>query len=206
MSSKKGTSRTRNFACVVYPESAPSDWYDILVAQFIPAFISPLHDNDINPTGEPKKPHYHVILLFDGVKTTEQVKVIFDLIGGVGCEIVQSIRGYARYLCHLDNPEKAQYSTEDVKALCGADYMGVIGLSIDRYKAISEMIDYCIENHIHSYSKLLEYCRLERFDWFRILCDSGTIVIKEYLKSKSWTDNKEDKEYFDELHNSEKEN
>lgn len=184
---KSPKNRTRNYACVVYPESAPFDWQEILSDQFVPAFISPLHNHDINPTGEVKKEHYHVMLLFDSVKTSEQAKVIFDLIGGVGCEVVNSTRGYARYLCHLDNPEKAQYSIEDVRCLCGADYPNVISLVTDKYKAIGEMIDFCQANNIFSYAVLLEYCRMERFDWFRVLCDNGTVVIKEYLKSRSWT-------------------
>lgn len=184
---RSSTYRTRNYATVVYPESAPENWIEILSEQFIPSFISPLHDKDINATGEPKKAHYHVMLLFEGVKTYEQAQAIFDKIGGVGCEPINSIRGYARYLCHLDNPEKAQYEQNDVKALCGADYPGTIGLVTDKYKAIGEMIDYCKENNIVSYSELLEYCRMERFDWFRVLCDNGTVVMKEYLKSRSWT-------------------
>ena len=184
---KSPKNRTRNYACVVYPESAPVDWQEILSDQFVPAFISPLHNADINPTGEVKKEHYHVMLMFDSVKTSEQAKVIFDLIGGVGCEVVNSTRGYARYLCHLDNPEKAQYSIEDVRCLCGADYPNVISLVTDKYKAIGEMIDFCQSNNIFSYASLLEYCRMERFDWFRVLCDNGTVVIKEYLKSRSWT-------------------
>lgn len=183
MASGNTTKRTRNYATVVYPESAPDDWQEILSQQFIPSFISPLHDRDINPGGEPKKPHYHVLLMYDSTKTVEQAREVFDLIGGVGCEKVQSIRGYARYLCHLDNPEKAQYSEEDVRALCGADYIGIIGLILDRYKAIGEIIDWCKDNEVWSYADLLEYCRSERFDWFRILCDSGTYVIKEYLKA-----------------------
>lgn len=187
MADKKTDTRTRNFATIVYPDSAPEAWQEILSQQFIPAFISPLHDKDTNPTGEPKKPHYHVILMFEGKKSVEQVNEIFNLIGGVGCEKVNSIRGYARYLCHLDNPEKAQYEQSAVRSMGGADYVGTIGLVLDKYKAIGEMIDYCKENKIVSYSDLLEYCRLERFDWFRVLCDNGTVVMKEYLKSKSWT-------------------
>lgn len=183
-----GRGRTRNFATVVYPESAPDGWQEILSQQFVPAFISPLHDMDVNPTGEPKKPHYHVVLMFDGVKTREQAQDIISKINGVGCEVIQSIRGYARYLCHLDNPEKAQYKQEDVRSLCGADYPGTIGLVTDKYKAIGEMIDFCEDNGIYSYSELLKYCRMERFDWFRVLCDNGTVVMKEYLKSKSWTE------------------
>lgn len=185
-----GRGRTRNFATVVYPDSAPENWQEILSEQFVPAFISPLHDKDKNPTGEPKKPHWHVMLMFDGVKTIEQAAEIFQKIGGVGCEVVQSQRGYARYLTHMDNPEKQQYNAEDVRQLCGADYNGSIGLVTDKYKAIGEMIDYCEENGIVSYSELLKYCRMERFDWFRVLCDNGTVVMKEYLKSKSWTENR----------------
>lgn len=193
MTEKKssGRGRTRNFATVVYPESAPENWQEILSEQFVPAFISPLHDKDINPTGEAKKPHWHVVIMFDSTKTTEQATEIFNKIGGVGCEKVNSIRGYARYLCHLDNPEKAQYSQESVRSLCGADYSGTIGLVTDKYKAIGEMIDFCEENGIVSYSELLKYCRMERLDWFRVLCDNGTVVMKEYLKSKSWTENRD---------------
>ena len=66
--SQKDT-RVRNFATVVYPESAPENWQEILAEQFIPAFISPLHDKDINPTGEPKKPHYHVMIMYEGKKS-----------------------------------------------------------------------------------------------------------------------------------------
>lgn len=187
MADKIATKRTRNYATVIYPESAPENWKEILEQQFVPAFISPLHNQDKNPTGEPKKEHYHVMIMFEGVKTREQAQEIFTAIGGVGCEIVQSCRGYARYLCHLDNPEKAQYKQEEVTALCGADYPGVIGLVTDKYKAIGEMIDYCKENNVYSYSELLEYCRMNKFEWFRVLCDNGTVVMKEYLKSRSWT-------------------
>lgn len=179
--------RVRNYATVVYPESAPENWQDILSDAHIPAFISPLHDSDVNPGGEPKKQHYHVMLMFEGKKSAKQATEVFDTIGGVGCEKVNSIRGYARYLCHLDNPEKAQYVPEQVRALCGADYTATIGLATDKYKAIREMIVFCQDNDVHSYADLLEYCAEERMDWFRVLCDCGTVVIKEYLKSRTWT-------------------
>ena len=111
MSTKSGLGRTRNFATIIYEESAPENWREILSDLLIPCFISPYHDSDINPNGEPKKPHWHVLIMFDSVKTMEQAKEIFDKVGGVGCEKVNSLRGYARYLCHLDNPEKFQYNT-----------------------------------------------------------------------------------------------
>ena len=188
MAEKKssGTGRTRNYASVVYPESAPENWQEILADLKVPAFISPLHDSDTNVTGEKKKDHFHVMLVFEGVKTSDQAKEIFSQIGGVGCEAVKSLRGYARYLCHLDNPEKAQYSVDDVRSFCGADYFGTISLVIDKYVALGEIMDYCDDNHITSYRDLMVYCRRNRPDWFRVLCDNGTFVIMNYLKSIKW--------------------
>lgn len=176
--------RYRNFATVVYPESAPEDWQEILSDMHIPAFISPLHDADVNPIGEVKKPHYHVMLLYEGKKSIEQVQEVFYCISGVGCETVNTIRGYARYLCHLDNPEKAQYKIEDVRALSGADYMGTIGLAIDKYKALDEMCTYCVDNSVIEYSVLCDYARENRFDWWRILCDCGSVHMRNYLASR----------------------
>lgn len=187
MAEKRIDTRTRNFATVVYPESAPEDWQEILAQQFVPAFISPLHDKDVNPTGEPKKPHWHVMLMFEGKKSMDQVQEIFSKIGGVGCEKVNSIRGYARYLCHLDNPEKVQYRQEDVRSLGGADYASTIGLATDKYKALGEMQDFCEEYDVVSFYLLCRYARLHRIDWYRILCDCGAVYMREYLKSRKWS-------------------
>ncbi|MBD5401984.1 replication protein [bacterium] len=188
MADKLGRSRTRNFATVVYPESAPENWKELLVQQFVPAMVSPLHDKDINPTGELKKPHYHVIIQFDSVKTADQAKEVFEVIGGVGCEPVKSIRAYTRYLCHLDNPDKAQYSVDDVLQFGGADFYKIIECVIDRYTAIAEILDFCDDNQIYSFRKLVQICRQEHFEWFRSICDGGIYVIKEYLKSANWED------------------
>lgn len=188
MSDKKTSSdsRVRNFATVVYPESAPDNWQEILSRHCVPAFISPLHDKDVNPTGEPKKPHYHVVLMFEGKKSIAQVTEIFDTINGVGCEVVKSLRGYARYLCHLDNPEKAQYEPSDVRCIA-SDYIGTIGLAIDKYVAIGEMQDFCDRYNVVSFYALSRYARANRPDWHRVLCDCGAVFMREYLKSRLWS-------------------
>lgn len=177
--------RTRNYACVVYPESAPENWRAIAAESKIPMFISPLHDKDINPTGEPKKPHYHVMVMYDGPKTKEQAEAFFKTIGGVGCEPINSVRGYARYLKHLDNPEKHQY-TDDVECYGGADYIQAIGTAADKLKGIREMITWIQENDIICFAELCDYASINRSDWFDILVNSGSYFIKEYIKSRTW--------------------
>lgn len=178
--------RSLYYATVVYPESAPDNWLEILDSYHFGYFVSPLHDEDVNPDGVIKKAHYHVMFLFDSLKSEEQFFEIRDAIGGVGREIVSSCRGYARYLCHLDNPEKVQYNISEVKSGGGANYDEIIGLPSDKYQIIGEMMDWCVENQCYSYFELIRYARLYRSDWYRGLCDNCTSVIKEFLKSYLW--------------------
>lgn len=183
---KTKDTRSRNFATVIYPDSAPENWLSLASDLRVPAFISPLHDNDFNPTGEQKKPHWHFLIMFEGKKSEEQVQELFSSIGGVGIEKVNSIRSYARYLCHLDNPDKCQYKPEDVVCLAGADYFDIIGLASDKYVAVGEIMRFCMENDIYSFSELSLYCMVHRQDWFRVLVDKSTVYIKEFLKSRTW--------------------
>ena len=186
MAVKPKDERKRNFACVIYPESAPDNLIDIIAHLYVPCILSPLHDRDIDPDGNPKKPHYHFMVCFEGNKSQRQAEEVFAAVHGVGMPEVRSVRAMARYFCHLDNPEKAQYNTNDVHTFGGLDYMAIIGSAADKYIAVREMIKFCNDYKIYAYSELLEYAAEFRQDWFRMLCDSCTMVIKEYLKSKSW--------------------
>lgn len=183
--------RYRNYATIVYPESAPDNWLDILKGQHVPAFISPLHDEDIGADGNLKKPHYHVLFMFTSVKTMQQAKDLFLQFGGVGVEAVNSLRSYARYLCHLDDTDKAQYSVAFVQSVGDVDYTSLICTVPDRYKTFDEIIDYCKNNNIYSWSVLLEYAKDNNSDWFKVLCDNG-IVIFNYLRSRAWTSTNSD--------------
>jgi len=184
----RGNSRTRNYATMVYPDSAPVGWHTILAEHKVPALISPLHANDIDPDGTPKKAHWHVIIMFENVKTEAQAIEIFDTIGGVGIEALKSLRGHSRYLCHLDNPEKAQYKTDDVISLCGADYQAIIALESDKLNVLREMRAWCEETQTVSYAELLVHAEIHHPTWYRVLClQGGSPFIDRYQKSLDWT-------------------
>lgn len=181
-----GAKRTRNWVFVLYPESAPSDWTQRLGDLHVQALVSPLH-TDLNPDETEKKPHHHVLLMFDSVKTYEQVLEITDALNCPHPQRVNSLRGYARYLCHLDNPEKKQYDPADVVSFCGVDYLELCSLASDKYEVIGEMMDFVIESSIVSYAHLMKYARANKPDWFRVLCDSSSMVMIEFIKSYTWT-------------------
>ena len=76
----KKDDRSTNWATVVYPDGAPDNWLQILRDMLIPCFVSPLHDQDYNADGEPKKPHYHVQFCFDSnsKRSRDQIKELTD--------------------------------------------------------------------------------------------------------------------------------
>lgn len=184
MANKKIDDRYRLWATIIYEESAKPNWREYLSEQAIPCFISPYHDKDFTPEGEPKKPHYHILFSFEGKKSLAQVKKHVEAIGGVGCLVRDSLRGSARYLCHLDNPEKALYNEKDVVCYGGLDYFEAISTVMDRYVALREMISYVEEHTILYFCDLYAYATFNNFVWFRLLSDSCAIPMREYIRSK----------------------
>ncbi len=182
---KDGTGRTRNWTLVVYPESAPEQWRSILDDEHIEWVESPLHDKDINADKTIKKPHWHILLIYESVKTYEQVKELTDKLN---CPIPQkcaSPKGLVRYMCHMDNPEKVQYSKLDIIGHGGADVSELLKpSSSERYVLIGEMINYVKDNNIIEFCDLAEYALKERFDdWFPLLCDNSSYIMGSVLKS-----------------------
>lgn len=190
MSLKKSSEdikRTRNWVCIVYPDSAPENWRSIIDDYHIQWIESPLHNLDVNPdTGELKKAHWHVLLLFDGVKTFDQVKEITSKINAAIPVKCASSKGTVRYMAHLDNPEKAQYNFSDIKAHGGADVSELLKpTSSERYKFINEMCDFIKDNEITEFQDVVDYARINHFEtWFPLLCDNSAYIIGQYVKSQ----------------------
>ena len=184
---KASDNRTRVWTAVVYPDSAPENWRDLLDEEHIAWVESPLHDQDVNPaTGELKKAHWHILLSFEGVKSFEQISAILE---PLGCPIPQrchSTVGAVRYFAHLDNPEKHQYSPSEVKGHGGFDVAAAMQpTSSKRYELISEMLDFVKDQQITELQDLLDYARKSRFDdWFTLLCDSSAYIVNQYIKSQ----------------------
>lgn len=180
--------RKRNFFFLVAPESAPKGWREILESEHVPAFISPLHDKDVKDDGAAKYPHYHVLVMFRGKKSIEQVQDLAHKCGAVNdhVEPCQDARAYARYLCHLDDRSKAQYSVSEVVSLGGADYIGTIGTASDTDIALAEMMDWCQEQGCYSFYRLSLYARDNRPDWFRVVSTKRTVFLTAWLKSMQW--------------------
>jgi len=177
--------RIRNWTFVLYPESAPEDWRGILDNQHIQWVESPLHDKDTNEDGTPKKPHWHILLMFEGKKSFEQIKEITDSLSCPIPQKVASVKGLVRYMAHMDNPDKHQYSQSDIIGHGGVDLAELLKpTSSTRYQLIGEMMDYVVEQDITEMEDLMLYARVNRFDdWFPLLCDSCAYIMGAMVKS-----------------------
>lgn len=176
----------RTWAFVIYPESLPSDYEEIIHETGLPFAISPLHDKDLDPTGEPKKPHYHCIVYYENATTLKNVKDnVCDKLNATIPIKLESMRGMYRYHLHLDNPEKYQYDDRDRKFYNGFDVdMAGKLTKTEINKIIKEIHCFINENDITEYIELLDVLKDSNFNTFYEVAINNTIFFKSLLDSK----------------------
>lgn len=183
-SSGNAEKRTRNWMVIVYPDSAPEKWEDILDAQHIAFCCSPLHKDDKNADGSPKKPHWHLVLAFDGVKTYEQVCEITAALNAPIPQRVESIRGAVRYLVHMDNPDKAQYSKADIRTFGGMEIDEYLRTSEQaRGNVVRDMCRWVTDNGVTEMWQLMQYAMDNEPDWWDALITNSGYIMDLYVKS-----------------------
>ena len=186
---KKVDERQRCYAFLAYEDSSLPDWEDRLANEHIAALVSPWHDQDTNPDGSPKKKHKHVMLMFEGKKSLAQINEIRERVLGPNynpkLENIGSMRGYARYLLHLDNPEKAQYDRAGIREYGGADFDAVTALASDDTRMIGEIMEYIRANGVRYYSDFMLMCKDNNPAWFSMLISRKSYVVIEFIKSEA---------------------
>lgn len=184
--SKNKVVKKRNWAFVVYPESLPENWIEILTLSGLQIAISPLHDKDKNPDGTPKKPHYHVLVVYNGPTSFNVVKrLAVDKLNGVNPIALEAVRGYYRYLTHEDNPEKYLYDKKEITLLNGFNIRSFSELTAaERDKIKIELIGFIKDNFIIEYFELIDKTiEADNFDWFNV-ASTNTIFFNSYLTSR----------------------
>lgn len=171
--------RYRTIAFLFYPEDAPLDFLlDRLKESHVPAFVSPLHQ----PDDKELKEHYHVLLMFD---SQQGVKYLHDLVlylgGANGYFVHPPKRQYARYLLHLDDPDKEQFS-ESVTCLNGADFSPYIFSSedVETGAKLSSILQFIRDNSITNFRCLVE--GLEDYESIYFV-SRNVLFFNTYLKS-----------------------
>ena len=179
--------KKRNWAFVLYPESAPVDWVEQLKQGGLKCAISPLHDKDVNPDKTPKKAHYHVIVCYEGPTTYNNVKRLTESLNQPIPQPLEQVRGYYRYLTHEDNPEKFQYSKADIQTINGFDIREYVELTrTDVIRLMKEVQQFIRDNDITEYARLMDILKDggdATADMFEV-ASSHTLFYRAYLTSR----------------------
>ena len=186
--------RSNKWAFLLYKESVPDNYLDILEEMHIPFVLSPWHDKDVNKeTGEFKKAHKHGVLFFDSLKSYSQVSDVLTskLNTPAHVEIVMSPKGMYDYFIHAENPEKTRYNIEDIELGCGFELDKFL-IENNSDKFLSTVIDIIEEHNFTEFNSLVRYARKEDIVLLNLIVNK-TYFFAKYLDSRRHSNNKERK-------------
>ena len=186
--------RSNKWTFLLYKESVPDNYLDILEEMHIPFVLSPWHDKDVNKeTGEFKKAHKHGVLFFDSLKSYSQVSDVLTskLNTPAHVEIVMSPKGMYDYFIHAENPEKTRYNIEDIESGCGFELDKFL-IENNSDKFLSTVIDIIEEHNFTEFNSLVRYARKEDIVLLNLIVNK-TYFFAKYLDSRRHSNNKERK-------------
>ena len=178
--------RSTSWTFLIWPDSAPQNWIEIIESLHVSWVCSPLHEFDVNEDGTQKKSHYHILIVFDSLKSYEQVLDITEKLNTTRPELVQSQKGLIQYFIHKNNPEKYQYKVEDIKAYGGYDLSDIFKPTSSELERKCQSLDqFIIDNEITEFDYLVQVARQVDEDWIYILRNRNTAFYKTWLQNRS---------------------
>ncbi len=187
---------------IVYPESAPENWIELLRERQFRFAVSPLHDMDEwkhdNPEyinqdtgekiekgslykrGDKKKAHWHVIILLD--QRTAYTDINAELQQLLHCPYIQKCRSVFdsyNYFLHMNAPDKYQgYSKDDIQEFNG---FRVVPNKYECSILMSEMVDIIEQHHIEDWKDCVTFFRSSPV--YNLVLSTHTAYFANYVKS-----------------------
>ena len=187
--------RSNKWAFLLYQESAPENYLDILEEMHIPFVLSPWHDKDVNKeTGEFKKAHKHGVLFFESLKSYTQVSELLTekLNTPSHVEIVMSPKGMYDYFIHAENPEKTLYSIDEIESGCGFELEQFL-ITNNNEEYLSTVIDIIEEHNFTEFNNLVRYARVENPSLLNLIINK-TYFFAKYLDARRYSDKRRESE------------
>ncbi|EGN2858025.1 MULTISPECIES: replication protein [Enterococcus] len=177
--------RSNKWTFLIYEESTPSNYLEILEEIHVPFILSPWHNLDINrETGEFKKSHKHGALFFDSLKSYTQISELLTekLNSPAHVEIVMSPKGMFDYFTHAENPEKTPYNVEDIEHGSGFE-LGKFLMEQNSDEFLNEVIDIIEDNDFTELEDLVRYARNNNSSLLSLIIDK-TYFFSKFLDSR----------------------
>lgn len=177
--------RSNKWAFLIYEESSPSNYRDILEQMHIPYILSPWHNQDIDhSTGEIKKSHKHGALFFDSLKSYSQVSELLQqhLNTPSHIEMIMSPKGMFDYFIHASNPDKTPYDINDIESGCGFDLNQFL-LNQGQSEVFNNIIDLIENQDFTEFQSLVMYARQHHPSYLHLIIQR-TYFFAKYLDSR----------------------
>lgn len=119
---KQKDKRSNKWVFLIYKESTPSNYMELLESLHVPFVLSTWHDKDIHSdTGEIKKAHKHGALYFDSLKSYSQIsELVADKMNNPAhVEVGMSPKDMYDYFTRAENSNKTLYNIEDTESGAG---------------------------------------------------------------------------------------
>lgn len=176
--------KNRHWTFVMYPDSLPENYLEILQQTGLEVAISPLHNKDLDQEKELKKAHYHVLLCFPGPTTYKKVCSITQKLNATIPQRVLSVKGIYRYFTHKDNPEKYQYDEQEIVCLNGFDSENFVAMTTSQIKMIvRELTDIILNKNILEYVDLIDFLVTNEMYDFLDVASTKTIYFNTLISS-----------------------
>lgn len=187
--------RSNKWAFLIYQESAPDNYLDVLEEMHIPFVLSPWHDRDVNKeTGEFKKAHKHGVLFFESLKSYTQVSELLTekLNTPSHVEVVMSPKGMYDYFIHAENPDKTLYNIDEIESGCGFELEQFL-ITNNNEEYLSTVIDIIEEHNFTEFNNLVRYARVENPSLLNLIINK-TYFFAKYLDSRRYSDKRKESE------------
>lgn len=182
---------SNKWAFLIYEESAPDNYLEILNGLHVPFVLSPWHDKDIySGTGELKKSHKHGAFYFDSLKSYTQVsELVSDKLNGPAhVEVVMSPKGMFDYFTHAENPSKTPYDVENIESGAGFELDKFL-LEQNTDNFMNDVIDIIEENNFMEFEDLVRYARENNYLLLGLIVER-TYFFAKYLDSRRYSKGK----------------
>ena len=188
--------KSKYWTFMMYKDSMPEDYREIIEKWCIPVAISPLHDKDKwteqdkkkNPkhkAGTLKKAHYHVVIYYNNTTTYNKIMEMIKPLGAEYAETVISFKGMYEYLTHKNNKEKAQYDEKDIQNIGFNKIEDLVGYSESEQEEIKrEIINLININNFYEFKEIYDYCLRNELYKCTTILSHASIFFENYLRSK----------------------
>lgn len=118
---------SRTFSVILYADAENYSCEEVIASccEYFSDWAYILHDRDTLEDGSLKKPHYHIVGRLAGPRSPQTVANCIGIPANyVSCKKQYTFKKGVRYLLHLDDPSKAQYTADEM--VCSSDFSGYV--------------------------------------------------------------------------------